>query len=312
MTTKNIMKVDTIHNRIYSIRGVQAMLDTDLAVLYKTEVKTLNRAVKRNLERFPDLFMFQLTTDEYDSLRSQFVTIEKANSLRFQSGTLNKRGRHRKYLPYAFTEQGVAMLSAVLRSQTAVKVSIQIINAFIVMRKFIAANAQVFQRLNTVERKQLEHKQDSDEKFKKIFNAIEAKEIKPKQGVFYNGQVFDAWQFISSLVRSAKKSIALIDNYVDDRVLALFAKRNKGVTVAIFTKNISRQLVSDAVKFNEQYPPIVLKEFGISHDRFLILDETELYHFGASLKDLGKRWFAFSKMDINAMDMLERLKKVNL
>src|SRR3989339_184665 len=287
MTTKNIMKVDTIHNRIYSIRGVQAMLDTDLAVLYKTEVKTLNRAVKRNLERFPDLFMFQLTTDEYDSLRSQFVTIEKANSLRFQSGTLNKRGRHRKYLPYAFTEQGVAMLSAVLRSQTAVKVSIQIINAFIVMRKFIAANAQVFQRLNTVERK-------------------------PKQGVFYNGQVFDAWQFISSLVRSAKKSIALIDNYVDDRVLALFAKRNKGVTVAIFTKNISRQLVSDAVKFNEQYPPIVLKEFGISHDRFLILDETELYHFGASLKDLGKRWFAFSKMDINAMDMLERLKKVNL
>lgn len=239
--------------------------------------------------------MFQITTEEYDSLR-------------YQIGTLNKeRGQHRKYLPYAFTEQGVAMLSAVLRSETAVKTSIQIINAFVAMRRFIASNAQIFQRLDTVERKQLEHKIDADEKFQKIFNAIEAKEIRPKQGIFFNGQIFEAYRFVSDLFRSAKKSIIIIDNYIDDTILAHLTKRAKNVTVTILTKAISSQLALDLKKYNEQYPTVEIKEITNVHDRFIIIDGNTVYHVGASLKDLGKKWFGFSKMEIGAVEMLGKL-----
>ena len=287
------------------------MLDSDLADLYRIEVKALNQAVRRNIERFPVEFMFQLTDDEHNSLRPQFVTLETKKSLRSQIVTSNQRGG-RRYLPYVFTEQGVAMLSAVLRSEIAVRTSIQIINAFVAMRRFITTNAQIFHRLDTVERKQLEHKFEVDEKFKKIFSAIEAKEIKPRQGIFFNGQIFDAYRFVSDLFRTAKKSIIIIDNYIDDTVLAHLTKRHKNVTVTILTKAITEQLALDVKKYNEQYPSVGIKEFKDSHDRFIIIDGNTVYHFGASLKDLGKKWFAFSKMDIGAAEMLANLKKVKM
>jgi len=290
MNEHELINVESIQNCIYTIRGVQVMIVRDLSELYEVETKVLNQAVKRNSERFPEEFMFQITDDEFNRLRSQFVT-------------LNQRGG-RRYLPYAFTEQGVAMLSAVLRSETAVKISVQIIKAFVSIRRFILSNAQVFQRLDTLEIKQI----NTDKKIDKVLNAIESKEIQPKQGIFFDGQIFDAWQFVSDLIRSASKSIILIDNYVDDSVLALLAKRKKGVSVTILTKKISRQLEADVEKFNEQYPAVAIKKFTASHDRFMIIDDTTLYHFGASLKDLGKKWFAFSKMDSGAIEMLARLK----
>lgn len=297
MADKNqILTINNIQNRILTIRGVQVMLDSDLAEMYGVETKNLNRAVSRNKERFPENFIFQITQIEFD---------EYEKSLRFQFGTLNKsRGKHRKYLPYVFTEQGVAMLSAVLRSETAVKVSIQIIDAFVEMRNFIASNAAIFQRLDKIEQKQLE----TNQKFEEIFKALEDKSIKPKQGIFYDGQIFDAYVFISDLIKSAKKSILLIDNYIDESVLQVFTKRNKNVAVNIYTKNITKILKQDLIKHNKQYPEIKIKKFTKAHDRFLIIDEISVYHFGASLKDLGKKWFAFSKMDLEAMAMIANLK----
>jgi hypothetical protein len=289
----DLVKIDDIQKRIYSIRNVQVMLDEDLSVLYGVETRVLNQAVKRNIERFPPEFMFQLTKEDMENLRSQFVTSSWGG---------------RRYLPFAFTEQGVAMLSAVLRSETAIQVSIQIMNAFVAMRRFLQTNAQIFQRLDSLELKQIE----TDQKVDTILNAIEQKTVIPKQGIFYDGQIFDAWNFISNLIRSAKKSIILIDNYIDDTVLSLFAKRSKGVTVTLLTKNPSQQLKTDVQKFNAQYEPIILKDFSAAHDRFLIIDETDLYHIGASLKDLGKKWFAFSKMDMQVVAILENLKKVKL
>ena len=289
MSGNDLIKPEEIQSRIHAIRGVQVMIDEDLALLYGVETKVLNQAVKRNSERFPEEFMFQITDDEFNRLRSQIVTS-------------NQRGG-RRYLPYAFTEQGVAMLSAVLRSETAVKVSVQIINAFVAMRRFIASNAQVFQRLDALEIKQLE----TDTKMDKVLNAIESKEIQPKQGIFFDGQIFDAYQFVSDLIRTAKKSIIIIDNYIDDSVLLLLTKRKKSVTVKIFTKTISKQLSLDVKKYNSQYPPVEIKKFKYAHDRFIIIDDKEVFHFGASLKDLGKKWFAFSKLEKDAFRLMERL-----
>ncbi|MBI4453469.1 ORF6N domain-containing protein, partial [Candidatus Woesearchaeota archaeon] len=220
-----ILNTEKIKSRIHALRGMQVMLDADLAELYKVETKVLNQAVKRNIERFPKEFMFQLTDSEFDSLRSQFVTLNKG------------RGTHKKYLPYAFTEQGVAMLSGVLKSKTAVGISIQIMKAFVAMRQFISSNAQMFQRLNVVERKQIEH----DKKFDEIFDAIQNRGIKPEKGIFFDGHIFDSYKFVSDIIRSADKSIVLIDNYIDDSVLTLFSKRTKNVQVIIFTKEISKQ-----------------------------------------------------------------------
>jgi hypothetical protein len=297
-----------IQNCIQTLQGVQVMLDQDLAVLYGVETKRLNEQVKRNADRFPSEFMFQLTDNDVEILKSQFATSSE-NPLRSQIATLkDSRGQHRKYLPYAFTEQGVAMLSAVLKSETAVKVSVQIMNAFVAMRRFLLTNAQVFQRLDSLEIKQIQ----TEEKIGKVLSAIENKSIQPKQGIFYDGQVFDAWQFVSDIVRSAKKSIVLIDNYIDDTVLTLFAKREQGVAVTLLVKKVSPQLELDIQKLNKQYEELFLKEFANSHDRFLIIDESDLYHIGASLKDLGKKWFAFSKMDIDVVDLLYNLKKVKL
>jgi len=211
----------------------------------------------------------------------------------------------RRYLPYAFTEQGVSMLSTVLKSDTAVKVSIRIINAFVATRRFINNNAQIFQRLDTLEIKQIK----TDQKVEQVLNALESKELKPKQGIFFNGQIFDAYKFVSDLIRSAKKSIIIIDNYIDDTVLIRLAKRKKNVKVEILTKTISKELYMDVKKYNEQYPPILIKKFKDAHDRFMIIDGKTVYHIVASLKDLGKKWFAFSKMDIGAFEMITKLKE---
>ncbi len=294
---------ENIKSRIYTLRGMQVMLDKDLAELYNVKTKRLNEQVRRNIDRFPQEFMFQLTDFEVDSLRSQFAT---SNIIRRESQNAiptNLRGG-RRYLPYAFTEQGVAMLSGVLKSDIAVRTSIQIINTFVAMRKFLASNAQIFQRLDHVEQKQLEHNQ----KFEEIFDAIQSRDIKPDKGIFFDGQIFDAYTFVSDLIRRAHHSIVLIDNYIDDSVLTLLNKRNKEVKVTIFTKEISKQLTLDLAKYNSQYPCIEVKEFKQSHDRFLIVDTKEVYHFGASLKDLGKKWFAFSKFDKDVFQLLEKLK----
>jgi len=204
--------------------------------------------------------MFQLTKDEFENLRSQFVTLKKGH------------GTHRKYLPYVFTEHGVAMLSGVLKSDTAIRISIQIMSAFVSMRKFISSNTWIVHQLESVEEKQIEY----DKKFELVFDAIQSKDIKPEKGIFFDGQIFDAYKFVSDIIRTADKSLILIDNYIDDSVLTLFSKRNKDVQVTIFTKDVSRQLSLDLAKYNSQYPPIQIKEFKQYHDRFLIIDNKEV------------------------------------
>lgn len=291
MSDKNkIIRTDSIQNRIYTIRGVQVMLDSDLAQMYQVETRALNQAVSRNRERFPDDFMFQLTSEEWENLKSQNV--------------ISSWGGRRK-LPYVFTEQGISSLSGVLKSETAVKVNIAIMRAFVQMRKFLVENAAIFQRLDKVEQKQIE----ADQKFDRIFNALEDKSVKPKQGIFYDGQIFDAYVFVADLIKSAEKSILLIDNYVDESVLQLLTKQKKDVTVTIYTKHIKKILKQDLAKHNKQYPKIEIKQFTKAHDRFIIIDKETVYHFGASLKDLGKKWFAFSKMELNANEILAKLEK---
>ncbi|MBD3204456.1 ORF6N domain-containing protein [Candidatus Woesearchaeota archaeon] len=316
---KEIITKTSIRELIHTIRGRQVMIDSDLAELYGVETKQLNRAVKRNIERFPKEFMFQLTEAEFKNMKSQnsisnnlFLSsgskISKdKNNLRFQNGTSSFKHGGRRYLPYAFTEQGVSMLSAVLRSKTAVKVSIQIMNTFVSMRKFISKNADLFFRLDNVERKLIEFQIDTDKKFKKVFEAIEDKSVLKNKGIFFDGQIFDAYKFVSDLIRNANSSIVLVDNYIDDSVLTLFSKRKKGIEVIIYTKKITKQLKLDLKKFNSQYKKIEIKEFRKSHDRFMIIDNKEVYHFGASLKDLGKKWFGFSKFDKKAFKLMERL-----
>jgi phage regulator Rha-like protein len=282
-------KVDII-SKIFNIRDVQVMFDRDLAELYGVETRVLNQAVKRNLNRFPIEFTFQLTEDDLKDWMSQIVISNK-----------EKMGIRK--MPFVFTEQGVIMLASVLRSETAVQISIQIVKSFIQMRKFIANNAVIFQRMERIEHKLL----ITDEKLERVFEAIEAKEIKPKQGIFYDGQIFDAYIFVSDLIKKAKESIIIIDNYVDESVLNLLTKRNKSCSAVIYTKKITDKLKLDLVKHNKQYSEIIIKEFIKSHDRFLIIDNIEIYHFGASLKDLGNKIFAFSKLDKVNLKILELL-----
>ena len=278
-----------IESKIFTIRGMQVMVDRDLAELYGVEPKRLGEQVKRNIERFPSEFRFQLSEEEKNEL---VANCDHLKSL-----------KHSSSLPHVFTEQGVSMLSAVLRSDTAIKTSIQIINSFVNMRHFLTQNADVFKRLELVEKRQISHETKTDEKFEKIFDALEDKTIKPKQGIFYDGQMFDAYSFVSDLIRSAQNKLILIDNYVDDSVLTLFSK-NQDADVTIYTKNISKQLSLDLKKYNSQYKEIKIKIFKSSHDRFMIIDDREVYHIGASLKDLGKKWFAFSKMDMKSLKLL--------
>lgn len=284
-----------IQPMIKVIRGQQVMLDSDLSALYGVETRRLNEQVKRNIERFPDDFMFQLRKEELDNLMSQNAT--------------SSWGGTRK-LPYAFTEQGIAMLSSVLKSQTAVEVNIRIMRAFIAMRRFIATNAQLFQRLETIEYHQLEmkqHQEVTDRRIDEVFKRLDT-DIPPMQGIFYDGQVFDAYRFVSDLIRKAKQSIVLIDNYVDDTVLTLLDKRSEGVSATIYTQRVSSQFQLDVDRHNSQYPLIEIKRFNKAHDRFLLIDN-EVYHIGASIKDLGKKWFGFTLMrDITATELIKKIK----
>jgi len=289
MNKEVVVREKNILDKIYLLRGVQVMLDKDLAVLYEVKPIRLREQVKRNHKRFPSDFMFQLADSEVEFLLSQNAIPSKKHL----GG----------YLPYAFTEQGVANLSSVLTNDKAIEINIQIMRAFVAMRRFLVSNAQIFQRLDVVERKQIEH----DQRFEEIFDAIQNKEIKPAKGIFFDGQIFDAYTFASDLIRSAQDSIILIDNYIDDSVFTLFSKRNEQVQCTIFTKEISKQLSLDLKKYNSQYQPIEVKEFTQSHDRFLIIDHKEVYHFGAPLKDLGKKWFAFSKFNKEAFKLLDKL-----
>ena len=282
-----------IGSKIYTVRGLQVMLDKDLAELYDVKPIRLREQVKRNKERFPKDFMFRLQETEVDFLVSQ--------------NAIPSRKQLGGSLPYAFTEQGVASLSGVLTSSRAIQVHILIMRAFIQMRNFIKGSAQVFQRLDGVERRQIIFEAETERKFEQVFDALGKPAEPPKQGVFFDGQVYDAYTFVSGLVRSAKKSIILIDNYVDDSVLTLLSKRSKGVDVAVFTRTISPTLALDLKKHNAQYPAIAVREFAEAHDRFLILDGKAIYHIGASLKDLGKKWFAFSRFEEGAVQMLEKL-----
>ncbi len=289
-----IIKVENIQKHILTIRNVQVMLDRDLAELYGVKAIRLREQVKRNIKRFPEDFMFQLNNEEVDSMVSQNAIPSKQHL-----------GGH---LPYVFTEQGVSMLSAILKSSVAVEISVNIIRAFVEMRKFIATNALLFHRIERIETMHQIYQIKTDEKFEQLFKALEDKSIRPKQGLFYDGQVFDAYSLIADIIRSAKKSIILIDNYIDDTVLKLFIKRKKGVKVTIYCKTISKVLEQDLVKYNSQYEPVEIRTLKTAHDRFLIIDEKTIYHFGASLKDLGKKWFAFSKLQMEAKEIINKLK----
>lgn len=286
--------IEQIKHRIYFIRDVQVMLDRDLAEYYEVKPIRLREQIKRNIKRFPSDFMFQLTDKEVDFMVSQ--------------NAIPSRKHLGGHLPYVFTEQGVANISSVLTSDRAINVNIQIVRAFVAMRKFIGSNARFFQRTNQIELKQLTDKSEIDAKFERVFDAIEQKDISPKQGIIYNGQIFDAHVLASKIIRSAKKSIIIIDNYIDDNVLTLLTNRKKGVRAKIYTKSISKRLALDVKKFNEQYGQLDCGELKNIHDRFIIIDGKEMYHSGASLKDLGKKISALSKFEKESLKILEKLK----
>ena len=294
---KELQTSNSIRDNIYTIRNIQVMIDRDLAKMYGVETRRLNEQVKRNIDRFPAEFMFQLTKEEMNNWKSQIATS-------------NKEIMGLRKPPLAFTEQGVSMLSAILRSKIAIDVSIKIINAFVSMRKFILYNENVFQRINNLEQKQIAidiQQGKTDNKVNEILNALENKSATINEGIYYDGQIFDAYSFISKLIKTANKSIVLIDAYVDETTLLILSKRNKNVKAEIFTAKITKQFQLDIEKYNTQYPEIVVKTYKKSHDRFLIIDNKTLYHIGASLKDLGKKWFAFSKMGLDINDVLKRL-----
>lgn len=280
---KNLVIVDNreIQNMIYTFRGKQVMVDSDLAELYKVSTGNLNKAMKRNSSRFPEHFCFQLTKLEYENLR-------------FQNGTSSSNNNYggRRYMPYVFTEQGIAMLSAVLKSDVAVEVSIKIMNSFVEMRNFLLSNREMFARLDRVELKQLE----TDKKLEEVFNYIAAN-TEVKQNIFFDGQIYDAFSFIVGLVKKAKKEIILIDNYVDINTLNILCKKNKGINVVIATSGKGSVSAKDIAKFNAQYPKLSVKITMDFHDRFLILDKSEVYHIGASIKDAGKKSFGITKIE---------------
>ena len=275
---------DFIKSRIFTIRGVQVMLDRDLSALYGVETKVLNQAVKRNIRRFPSRFMFQLSEEEAENLKSQNVTSSWGG---------------RRYSPYAFSEQGVAMLSSVLKSTTAIEVSVRIMDAFVAMRRALVTIAPMLARLDTVERRQITDQSRNEERFDTIFKAMDGGDF-PPQKVFFEGKHYDAYSFAKKLVRKATKSIVLVDGYCDEVTLDILSQKKGGVDVLVATtrKMIDKHLTPVAVaKFNKQNPTLAVKMVGKFHDRFLILDDKELYHFGTSLNNLGRHYCAVAKMD---------------
>ena len=284
---KNLVIEDNkeIQSMIYTFRGRQVMLDSDLAMLYQVETKYLNRQRNRNAERFPEDFCFQLSKEEYEILRCQNVTSKKENG----SGG-------RRYLPYVFTEQGIAMLSSVLKSEVAAKASINIMRAFVEMRKFLISNNEMFARLDRVELKQLE----TDKKLEEVFDYIATtKEVKQK--IFFNGQIYDAFSLMVEIVEKAEKELILIDNYVDVNTLNILSKKKDGVNVLIVTSGKGNLTEKDIAKFNSQYPKLTVKISKDFHDRFLIIDRKEVYHIGASIKDAGKKSFGITKLEVEEL-----------
>ena len=289
----NVVKyeIENIKNLIYTIRGKQVMLDSDVAMLYNYPTKRINETVRRNIERFPENFCFKLTESETENLRSQFAT----SSLKKE----NYGGR--RYLPYVFTEQGIAMLSGLLKNDIAIQVSINIMNAFVEMRKFIATSGAVFKRLTNVEYKLLKQNKmltNHERKFEKVFDELQkSKREEFKQSIFFEGQIYDAYSLIMDIIKKAKQKILIIDNYIDDSILKMLSKKNKNVEVVILTSKNSNLNKLDINRFNKQYPSLKIAKTNKFHDRFIVIDNKELYHVGASLKDLGKKCFAISKIE---------------
>ena len=269
---------ENIKNLIYTIRGKQVMLDSDVAMLYHYETRRINETVKRNVERFPIAFCFQLTSKEYTTLKSQIATS-------------NIRGGKQK-LPYAFTEKGILMLAGLLKSEVAIEVSIKIVEAFVEMKKFISTNGQLFERLTNVEYKLLEH----DKKFDEVFNELQHEE-NIKQKIFFEGQIWDSYSLIIDIIKKANEKIVIIDNYIDDSILKMLSKKNKNVEIVILTSNKSNIENLDVQKFNKEYGTLKIAKTEKFHDRFIIIDNKDLYHIGASLKDLCKKCFAISKIE---------------
>ena len=282
---------EEIKNLIYTIRGKQVMLDSDVARLYHYETRRINETVKRNSERFPIEFCFQLTSQEYEALKSQIATS-------------NIRGGKQK-LPYVFTEKGILMLSGLLKNEVAIEVSIKIVEAFVEMRKFISSNGQLFERLTNVEYKLLEH----DKKFDQVFDQLQHEE-NIKQKIFFEGQIYDAYSLIIDIIKKANKKILIIDNYIDDSVLKMLTKKNKNVEVIILTSDKSNIQKLDIQKFNKEYPILKVAKTNKFHDRFIVIDNKEMYHLGASIKDLGKKCFGINK--IEDVEIIEKVVSVKL
>jgi len=300
-------EIKGIKRLIYTIRGKQVMLDSDVAMLYNYKTKRINETVTRNSNRFPEDFCFQLTEKELENLRSQFATssLEEEKWSQFTTILYRESYGGRRYLPYVFTEQGIAMLSGLLRNEIAVTVSINIMRAFVEMKKFISENGQVFERLTNVEYKLLDH----DKKFDQVFNQLQKDEgYKFKQKIFFEGQIYDAYSLVIDIIKKAKEKIMIIDNYIDDSILEMLIKKNKNVKATILTSEKSNISKMDVQKFNEEYPVLEVAKTEKFHDRFIVIDNIELYHVGASLKDLGKRCFAISK--IEDIDYIEKVVKV--
>ena len=282
---------EDIKNLIYTIRNKQVMLDSDVAMLYHYETKKVNQAVKRNIDRFPERFCFQLTEKELELMWSQIVTTSKLEDNKYRS---------KKYLPYVFTEQGIAMLSGILKSEVAIQVSIKIMDAFVEMRKFLILNGQVFERLTNVEYQLQEH----NKKFDEVFNQLQLEE-NIKQRIFFDGQIYDAYGTIIDIIKKANKKILIIDNYIDDSVLKVLTKKKNNVQVVILTSNKSNIENLDIKKFNKEYPILKVTKTNKSHDRFIVIDNKEMYHLGASIKDLGKKCFAINR--IEDMEIIEKI-----
>ena len=275
----SIINSEEIKNLIYTIRGKQVMLDSDVANLYHYDTKIINKAMKRNIERFPEDFCFQLTKEELNKMWFHFGT------------TSELKYRSEKYLPYVYTEQGISMLAGILKSDIAIQVSISIIRAFIEMRKYILNNGQVFERLTNIEYKLLEH----DRKFDKLLNEFEKEEIKQK--IFFEGQIWDSYSLIIDIIKRANNKITIIDNYIDDTIFKMLTKKRKDVEVIIITSERSNISKLDIQKFNKEYPTLKLAKTNKFHDRFIIIDNKELFHCGASIKDLGKKCFGINKIE---------------
>ena len=295
-TDLTIYDEDDLRSKIHIIRNRQVMIDRDLADIYGVKTGRLNEQVKRNKDRFPVDFCFQLSNEEFENWKSQNAI---SNS--------DKMGLRK--IPYAFTEQGVAMLASVLKTKTAVDASVKIIRAFVAMQHFIMNNANIFAEIKDIKQHLLEsdfHHKENDKKIEQLFSLMEKTNNEITQGIFSNGQIFDAYNFISDLIRSAKKEIILIDNYIDDSVLKILNKRNDGVSASIYTAHISENLQLDLEKHNSQYQPINIERFNKSHDRFLIIDD-DVYLIGGSIKDLGKKVSTFIKLNIQKEEFIQRI-----